>query len=164
MTVPGSLDEIRDEAARATYPTYLFDKCDTALILFAAGFWGRQDGYWIQEAGLDATCVDLDGKKLREMEALYPSSWEFEVGEVFEYCATTDRMWDLVSIDPPTDQFVRCGELIEDFCALALEAVVLGVGPNTTWEPPPGWEHTDTRWRSTFRGGVYWAVLERTPA
>jgi hypothetical protein len=37
----------------------------------------------------------------------------------------------------------------------------LGTGSELEVRPPPGWVLTDVRRRSDFKGGVYWAVVER---
>jgi len=161
-TRPVTLEDVRDDDAGNLYPCHLLHHFDDALILFAAGFYGKQDAYWIHAGGVQyATCVDLRSEPLRVMEALYPSSWEFVAAEAFEYAATTDRVWDLVSLDPPTGAFERCANLLDLWCDLAGRAVVMGCGANQTIDPPAGWEQTDMRRRSAFRGGVYWAVLER---
>ena len=161
MNAPVSLEAICDLAAGDAYPRDLLAGCDTALVLFAAGFHGRQDAYWIQDAGLEATCVDLDADRLLEMQRLYPRSWKFRQAEAFEYAATTRERFDLVSIDCPTGAFQRCATLLELWCSLARLVVVLGCGPDTYLEPHLGWAVTDMRKRSDFKGGVYWAVLER---
>lgn len=154
-----TLAEIR-RSADGTYPKGLLDACDTALVLFAAGFYGRQDGIFIADAGITATCVDIRPQRLRDMAAVYPGSWEFFVDDAYEFAALTERRWDLVSIDCPSGAFVRCAELVGLWCSLARVAVVLGTGKGTVVEPPEGWRVTDVIQRSQFSGGVYWSVLE----
>lgn len=152
---------VRDPGNAASYPTDLLERCDTALILFAAGFHGAQDAVWIADAGLGATCVDHDAAKLGEMVLAYPVGWEYVPKDVWLYAGMTNRTWDLVSIDCPSGAFDVCAEQLDRWCALANRAVVLGCGQNTDVNPPEGWKITDVRKRSEFAGGVYWAVIER---
>lgn len=159
-----SLHAIRDESSGEVYPRYLFERARTALVLFAAGFYGKQDAYWIQEAGMVATCVDLDAEKLAAMQAIYSPGWEWHATDVFGFAATAHhqgRHWDLVSLDPPTGLFDATATLLPVWCQLADQAVVMGAGKDTKIEAPPGWVERAWRPRSMFRGGVYWVVLER---
>jgi hypothetical protein len=158
--VPVTLAEIRS-TADGIYPVSVLEGCDSALVLFAAGFLGRQDGIFIADAGLDATCVDIRPALLHEMASMYPASWEFFVEDSFEYAATTQRQWDLVSVDCPSGMFQRCADSIETYCHLARRAVVLGTGMTTFPWVPGGWVLSNLLRRSSFAGGTYWAVLER---
>lgn len=135
----------------------------TALVLFCGAFHGQQDAYWVKEAGLKATCVDLDPGLLAEMKPLYPKNWSFVQHDVYTYpdYAKGALKWDVVTLDPWTNQFQKCADRIEDWCMLARHHVVIGTGPQTTVLPPDGWEITDVRKRSDYDGGVYWSVLER---
>jgi hypothetical protein len=131
-------------------------------VVFSAGFHGRQDAYWVAAAGLTATCVDI--RPADAMAAVYPADWEFVQADAYDYAdeqVLRGRGFDIVSLDPPTGQFTRCGENLYLWCALARSVVVLGVGVDTALSLPAGWTLTDIRFRSGFRGGVYWAVLER---
>jgi hypothetical protein len=156
-----TLDQIHDPAGADLFPRYVLKGCETALVLFAAAFHGRQDAYWVQEAGLTGTCVDTDAGKLAEMTDVYPADWEFVIGDVFEYASSTGRTWDVVTVDCPTNLFAACADALLLWCELADRAVVLGCGPNTPVLPPAGWMLTERRFRSGNFGGVYWAVLER---
>ena len=113
------------------------------------------------DAGLTATCVDVDGGKLVEMAMAYPDGWEYESADVFEYAARAERTWDVVSIDCPTNLFDRCAELLPLWCRLATRAVILGCSPRTPLEVPDGWTLTSRWYRSDFHEGVRWAVIER---
>lgn len=159
-----TLDKIRNQAAGGVYPVGLLEQCDTALVLFAAGFYGRQDAIFIADAGLTATCVDNDYEKLRAMTSIYPDGWEFIAADVFAYTASTLRVWDLVSIDTPSDSFQRCADEIAWWCSFAEKAVVLGCGETTEIAPPTGWVVSEMQRRSDFKGGVYWAVIEPVAA
>lgn len=156
-----TLDTIRHGAAPDIYPRHLLVGCESALVLFAAAFHGQQDAVWMAEAGLRATCVDIDEERLGEMEAAYPSSWEFVPGDVFEFATAAECQWDVVSVDCPTNLFYRCAEFLPVWCLLARHSVILGCN-NRYLDVPVGWRETERRHRSNFLlGGVYWAVLER---
>jgi hypothetical protein len=151
---------VRAGGNKHLYPTETLAGCDSALILFAAGFHGAQDAIWIADAGLQATCVDLDVGKLAEMEDAYPADWEYVPGDVFVYATRVQRQWDIVSLDPPTQLFQEVADKLPLWCLLARRAVVIGHGMKTDVVPPLGWKVTELRRRSSFRGGVYWSVVE----
>lgn len=160
---PVTLAEIHDHAAGEAFPRDAIFGCESALVLFAAAFHGRQDAYWIHQAGMHATCVDTDARKLGEMVLAYPKGWEYVVGDAFEYAKLTKRRYDVVTVDCPTNLFQTCANLLPTWCEIARELVILGTGADTTVEPPEHWHVADMRPRSTFRGGVFWTVLERRP-
>ena len=156
-----TLEQIRRGAGERLYPRHALAGCEDALVLFAAAFHGQQDAIWIAEAGMRATCVDLDGEKLNEMVLAYPEGWEYVTGDAFQYALMTERTWDVVSIDCPSNLFERCAELLPMWCLLARKAVVLGCGTDTDLAAPEGWQITDRVHRSRNYGGTYWAVIER---
>jgi hypothetical protein len=97
------------------------------------------------------------------MAAVYPTAWEFVVDDAFafaERCAPEPYLWDVVSVDCPTDQFQRCADMIGVWCDLARRAVVLGTGSSSSVTAPAGWRITSVQKRSDFAGGTYWTVLE----
>lgn len=156
-----TLEAVRASASPDLYPRHLLPGCESALVLFAAAWHGKQDAVWMAEAGLAATCVDVDAAKLDEMAGAYPDGWEYVVSDVFEYVLRTERKWDVVSIDCPTNLFERCAELLPLWCRVARKAVVLGCGAGTMVVVPEGWSTGARLHRSNFNGGVCWAVLER---
>lgn len=151
---------IRDERAGEAFPQNLLIGCKTALVLFAAGFFGKQDAFWVAEAGLTATCVDNDEILLRQMQEMYPPDWCFLPDDAYVYIVETKRRWDVVTVDCPSGHFARCAQMVDQFCRVAYHGVVLGTGINTKVEAPEGWEITDKRRRSDYDGGVFWTVLE----
>lgn len=159
MTV--TLAAVRREASAELYPRHVLTGCESALVLFAAAWHGKQDAVWMAEAGLTATCVDVDGDRLSEMEAAYPSGWEFVAADAFDYATAAERQWDVVSLDPFTNLIDRCAGMLPLWCLLARKAVVLGCCEATDVLAPTGWRVTEMLHRSTFVGGVFWAVLER---
>jgi hypothetical protein len=158
VTAPASLDEVRDRGDES-YPVRLLEHCDTALILFAAAFYGRQDAVFVADAGVTGTCVDV--APMHEMARIYPPDWTFVTADAYRFAEDTGGQWDLVSVDCPTGAFRECAERLPLWCDLARRAVVLGTGSELEVRPPPGWTLTDVRRRSDFKGGVYWAVVER---
>lgn len=141
------------------YPHSVLVGCETALVVFCAAFRGYQDAWWIAEAGLRATCVDNDRAKLDEMGAIYPKDWEWLCLDAYE--GNPDRTWDVVSLDPWSNQFTRCADMIGTWCKLARHAVILGTGVDTIVRAPAGWVVSERRKRSAYDGGVFWTVLER---
>ncbi len=144
------------------FPLELLAEGETALVLFAAGFHGVQDAYWIKEAGMDATCVDSDPVKLAEMAPLYPESWEFVISDAYNFAlqGTDRRQWDIVTADPWTQDMDKCARFISEWCRLARKAVVLGTKTDTYVDAPAGWKVISTEKRSDYDGGVYWTILE----
>lgn len=105
--------------------------------------------------------MDLDAEKLAEMSLVYPEDWEFVTSDVFEFAeSAAQESWDVVSLDPWTNQFDACAARIDLWCSLARRLVVLGTGHDTKLSPPHGWAITDVRKRSDHNGGVNWTCLE----
>lgn len=154
-----TLEQVRADASPDLYPRHLLPGCESALVLFAAAFHGLQDAVWMAEAGLRTTCVDVDAKKLDEMSTFYPEDWDFVTGDVFEYVSRTNDRWDIVSVDCPSNLFAQCAAFAPVWCLLARKAVVLGCSRDS-FATPPGWRVTEHRYRSSFKGGTYWAVIE----
>jgi hypothetical protein len=155
---PTTFDELRSDDAN--FPHAALVGCETALVLFGAGFYGRQDAFWVAEAGLHATVVDTDQKRLDAMEDVYPEDWEFVCADAFIYAKNCDRQWDVVTLDPFTNTFDRCADNIRQWCKLARYAVIMGTGANTVVQTPEGWHVTAGVRRSDYAGGVFWTVLE----
>ena len=162
IAAPATLEEIRDDHAGAVYPRAILGGCHTALVVFAAGFFGRQDAYWIAEANLHATCIDTDAERLDAMAAVYPTGWDFIEADAYRWVERATGRWDVVSVDCPTGHFEKCADMLPVWCRLATRAVVLGTGPNhDALTSPPGWRLLEARRRSDYvPGGVWWAVLE----
>jgi hypothetical protein len=144
-----------------------FEDCETALCLFSAAWYGRQDAYWIAKHGMRGTCVDLDGDRLDEMARVYPTDWEFDAADVFYYAegaVDSGLRWDVITLDPYTNLFEKCAAMLPTWCALANRVVVLGHGNYRLREPeaPEGWEQAARIKRSDFKGGIYWLVYRKT--
>ena len=132
---PTTLRDIRDERSRALYPTDLLGQADSALLLFAAGMHGANDGIWIHDAKIPhVTAVDLDGDKLATMAKLYGTNngWKFIDADVYAWVSwernAADRaVYDLVSVDPQISQAGQCLDWLPAWCSLAHQTVVLGI-------------------------------------
>ena len=160
VTAPRTLDDVCDLHAGVSYPGHLLEGCATALLLFCAHWHGRQDAYWIADAGMRGTCIDANPDKLVEMMAVYPVDWTFKNADVYEYAEHARQQWDVVSLDPWTNQFQECADRIDLWCSLARRLVILGTGHDTKVNPPDGWRITEVTKRSDHNGGVYWTCLE----
>lgn len=155
-----SLETLRDDDQN--FPHHVLEGQETALCLFAAGFYGRQDAFWVADAGLTGTCVDEDATLLGVMSRMYPEDWQFLRFDAYGFPATTDRQWDVVTLDPWTNQFQRCADHLGHWCRLAKHAVILGTGWNTNVVAPPGWKVSEVRKRSDYDRGVFWTVIQPT--
>ena len=153
-----TLEDLRIEDM--SFPHSVLAGCETALCVFAAGFLGRQDAFWVADAGLRATVVDSDPMMVKQMRKMYPPSWDWRIIDAYRFA--TDEEWDVVTLDPWTNQFQLCADHLPAWCRMARHAVVLGTGIDTDVVAPPGWEITDVRQRSDYDGGVFWTVLEPT--
>lgn len=160
---PRSLDDVRDKdpGAELLYPRQVLRDARTALCLFSAAFYGQQDAYWLAEAGLRTTCVDLDGVRLREMMAVYPADWSFRQMDAWDFHPdTTAVRYDIVSLDPFTNLFDRCAADLHQWCGLANQAVILGCAAGQQIDPPDGWMEVSRVFRSDYGEGVEWAVFQ----
>lgn len=149
-------------SAGESYPTELLRDGESALVLFAAYYLGRQDAFWIAEANMRATCVDIREHKVREMRELYPENWKFVTADVYEYASQLEDSFDVVSLDPPTGQFEMVADLIDLWCELSNRVVIMGSNRRTdaALKVPPGWTKSRSRHRSSFDGGTCWTVME----
>lgn len=102
MKVPKSLDDVRAEYGNFPFPSFVFNRSRSALILFCAGFYGGHDCLKAADAGLtQVTGVDIDAQKLAVMAKLYPPEWIFSSRSVYDL--NFDDA-DLVTVDAPMDQ------------------------------------------------------------
>ncbi len=149
------------------YPVDVLDGCETALIVFAAEFGGMNDCAWIVDAGVRATCVDINAEKLEAMREHYSDDWGYWCCDAYDYAAEageSGHQWDVVSLDPFTNHFQKCADNIDAWCKLARRAVIIGTGTDTIIKSPVGWQQTDCVKRTNYQGGVFWTVLEPVPA
>jgi hypothetical protein len=143
------------------YPTRILEGAETGLVLFAAAFLGHNDAIHFAEAGMKATCVDVDESRLREMHALYPENWAFRLMDAWEYAETypVREAYDVVSCDTWTGDLMRRSlDSLELWCSLARKAVTVTLTTGAPYTLPEGWVDTELYERAH---GVYWLVLER---
>lgn len=162
MKPPASLEELT--RVDRGYPLGCVSEagCETALVLFGAGFYGRTDGVWLAQAGLRADVVDHDREHLKVMRRIYPESWVFECRDVREYvdeAIAAGRRWDVLSVDPPIRLCEPAATMLPTLAKLASRLIVVtrlaGVDDPV---PPPGWYQSGRYRRSC---GADWVVLAR---
>ena len=154
----GAVSVLERPAKLHPYPVWALKGCETALIVFASAFDGEQDARYIADAGLRGTCVDNNVKTLLRMQQRYPDDWQFIVADAFTFPAHTRKTWDVVTVDPFTNQFDRVAAMLQDWCDMARKYVVLGVAPGQWLSIPAGWRLREKVRRSPV---AHWAVLER---
>ncbi len=125
------------------YPAYLLPEGGTALALFSAGFHGWNDVIHMARKGMDVDCVDVDGIRLEQMEAVYPEEWRFHWNDAWmfaEDAADEGKTWDVVSADPfMGDCAEKAWKSIWLWSSLATKLVTLTVDPEITVPTPIGW-------------------------
>jgi hypothetical protein len=157
---PASFEGIADPFDKS-YPMGVLRHQRSALVLFAAAWYGRQDACFVARAGLTATCVDIRSQNFGAMRNLYPAGWEFVRADAYQFVQETTGRWDVVSVDCPSGHFQKCADIASVFCGLANHAVILGTGVDTTLDVPAGWTLMTRNRRSLMYGGVFWTVLTR---
>lgn len=149
-------------AALDPFPTHLLKGSQSALIVFAAAFGGRQDAQHIRDAGMTAMCVDSDSEALERMRPNYPNDWLMIDTDAFEFldkALNRGFLFDVVTMDPFTGLTMdKTIEHLPDFCSLATRLVVCGCDGREV-QPPEGWRIKSKTWRSGRQGGIYWVVL-----
>lgn len=144
------------------YPSFLIpEDAETALSLFAAGFWGWNDGIHLIRAGLTVDFVDLDTTKLFEMATLMPEGHAFHVEDAWTFAshaAMEGREWDVVSVDPfMGDAAERAWEDLYLWLTITRKMVTLTVKSNTKLNVPDGWNASYFPRNSR----VAWLVMRR---
>lgn len=148
-------------AARA-YPTEILEGRRTGLVLFAAAFLGHNDAIHFADAGLETTCVDVDGERLEEMRALYrDESWRWIERDAWDFAreaAEDGELYDVVSADTFTGAAMeRSLSDLETWTTIARYAVTVTATRQATFRLPKHW-----RMRAVERSpNAYWLVLER---
>lgn len=144
------------------FPVHLLREGDTGLCLFAAAFLGVNDAIHMARMNMTATCVDIDGKRLREMEGMYPDDWEFVHSDAWQFAvqARADgREWDTVSVDTFTGSVSDLAlASLEMWCLLATRTVVITLPHLARYHTPAGWQAA-TMNRSELAS---WLILTRT--
>ena len=97
-TMSAARDAIRAEANPATFPVDLLPGHHSALLLFCAGFLGRNDGIHLWDAGIrDVQGIDNDETLVTQMRKLYPG-WKIDVSDVYHWASrhAGTEQWELV--------------------------------------------------------------------
>lgn len=154
--------QLRRVVAQARpYPAHLLPFGGSALALFAAAFHGQNDVIWFAQAGMTATCVDIDADKIADMALTYPIDWDFRCRDAWafaERARTCGDMWDVVSVDTFTgDAEDRSVDSLELWTSLARSLVTVTVTPRVKYRIPEGW----CAWLHERAPGVSWLVLNR---
>jgi hypothetical protein len=142
VTAMQTFDEVNLQAR--PYPSYLLPKEGRALCLFAAAFWGWNDGIHMIRAGLTCEFVDSDRDRLWEMSTIYPGGHIFHVEDAWEFAtrsALDGREWGVVSVDPffgdAGDRALRDLGL---WTTLATKLLTLTVPPDHDPDEVEGWK------------------------
>jgi hypothetical protein len=161
LRAPSTLAEVR--GAASVFPSDVLESCDSALMLFCAGFYGRNDCIWLQEAGLlDVVGIDLDAGKLDVMRELYPEDWRFVCVDAFVAAHVFKAgAYDLVCVDAFAGEHAdRALQMLDEWTRIARRSVVLTAIGKPEHDVPSGWTSRFVH-RSDHEGGCYWLVLER---
>lgn len=132
--IPTSIYEVYEDAAGKLFPKHLLKGCESALFLFGAGFYGRNDACWAVEAGVPGTVVDTDFDKLSVMEGIYPDDWLFIRSDAFDFVdfhkGSDGLTWDFISVDCPLDLVITCYNRLYDWRSLSNRAAILTMDSN----------------------------------
>ena len=129
----------------SVFPAHLLQHGDTGVCLFSAAFLGRNDAIHMARQDMTVTCVDVDSRRLAEMEVMYPDDWEFVTGDAWEFAEAAraqGRVWDVVSVDTFTGSAtVRSLRSLDLWCSIAVRVVAATVCDGNVWTAPAGWDH-----------------------
>jgi hypothetical protein len=144
------------------YPSFLLPKDGgTALSLFAAGFWGWNDGIHLIRAGMTIDFVDTDADKLLETAELMPGTHAFHVDDAWDFveqAAEDGREWDVVTVDPYMGNLAeRVWERRSLWTKVARKMVTVTVHVDRPLYAPSGW--TPSYFPRNERVG--WLVMRR---
>lgn len=158
-----------------TFPCWVLEGATNPLFLYGAGFFGRQDAVHAARLGVKrATVVDIDRVRMDEMRTMYAShvaSWSWFTGSAGEYPLRVNQH-DVIVLDPWTNDIRPSFAFTKEHALrCATRYVVTGyfpaeAGVEVTTEMVeadiPGSRCVEVLKRSGHRGGVWWAVLERS--
>lgn len=170
MTAPPlTLDDVRRESRPDLFPVAALDGCRTALAIFSAAFYGRQDVIHLWDAGLDVIAVDTDVKKLRLMQSLYSSEPHplavrvVDAGEFMTRAFSVEKSWDVVTFDPWTQTIAKLWAGLPHFSILAARVLIVGATAVEVAEARSleGFSGPVFLKRSDHAGGIFWAVFKR---
>lgn len=126
MVKPESLDAVREIYGNYPFPRFVFNKCQSALMFFCAGFYGGHDCLHVADAGLkNVLCVDIDEEKLLTMRLIYPDEWTFFAHDVYD-CNIATR-FDLIVADVQLNQIESAMDYVPKWCEAASKYFVMTV-------------------------------------
>jgi len=141
IPVPVDFDHLNRNAQ--VYPAFMLPDEGTALCLFAAGFWGWNDGIHMVRKGLTCDFVDTDADKLWEMMTLMPEGHAFHVEDAWKFAAEAahaGKEWDVVSVDPFMGNAAeRVWDSLYLWLMLARKMLTVTVKTNTVLNVPSDW-------------------------
>jgi hypothetical protein len=156
---PATFDALNREAQ--PYPSFLLPTAGTALSLFAAGFWGWNDGIHLIRAGLTIDFVDTDKDRLFEMATLMPEGHAFHVEDAYVFAgraAVENREWDVVSVDPFMGHMQeRAWDLLYLWLTITRQMLTLTVRSGVELPDMEGW----TASYFPRNAAVGWLVMRR---
>ena len=146
------------EARSRPFPFAALEGCMDGLCLFSSAFLGVNDAVHFAMSGVQTTCVDRDGERLREMKRLYPESWTFIQADAWTFAEAMrdeELAWDAVCVDPFTgDAMDRAWETLELWRSLSRRVLIMGADRAALQRPWAGWVSVVDR-----APGVYWVVF-----
>jgi hypothetical protein len=152
---PKTLDDVRKVFGEYSFPRFVLDKCDSALLLFCAGFYGGHDCLHVADAELDhVLAVDIDKEKLEVMERIYPEHWHFVEADVLK--VHTNQRYDLIVADPPLDLIDTTINFMTIWGLWAKKYLVLNVRRGSQYLAPIGWRELGKLHRSNE---ISWLIL-----
>jgi len=145
------------------FPSHLFSPETTVLSLFSAAFGGEQDIKFLHEAGITKVdMVDLDRSKLDALGNKFPGyvCSCMDAFKVIDSCVVESIRYDVVVCDQWTSDDNKINDwYLDRLKSIASHYLILGISQayiDTLISIPEGVYY----YRSDFRGGVYWRVIE----
>jgi len=167
MTAFPTIESVRAEAS-PTFPCDLVREARDAACFFGAAFLGRNAEVFLATdlAIPRAWIVDSDATALDAMRRVYADlcpRWTFVRGDAYEVAEAMDRddvAFDLVTVDPWSQDIARALGALSLWCAVARRWVVIGARrADPVPDLPHGWRLAARVERSDHRGGIDWLVL-----
>lgn len=155
--VPVRLEDVKREFTGYPFPRFVFNKCESALMLFCAGFYGGHDCVWVADAGLtNVIAVDHDADKLNVMKQIYPKQWSFLCTDIYKLNLISSV--DLVVADVQISQIEYAQNWISAWCAVANRYLIVTGKHNELTPIPKGWKELGKLYRSDE---ILWLILAR---
>jgi hypothetical protein len=145
------------------FPVELLQPHFTVLSLFAAAFGGEQDIKFLHEAGISKVeMVDNDRAKLDALAVKFPGYTCncTDAFAVIDACVNANIRFDIVISDQWTSDDNKINDwYLDRLKRIGMKYLIVSVNQiyiDSLESIPPG----EYYYRSDFRGGVYWRVIE----